>query len=156
MNEEEYSLIDYANNIIIPWVTRRNDINVFKYIDYKNKNLKDYINIFIKHYSNIYEQNNMYFNAEVLWDEYTICINFKILNDKPKETIVWKKSKDIRKFLELAGNKTLNNLFVQKDVKGFESDGFYIIKPNEYKNWHKAIGYLDFYEIDAAILKAGK
>jgi len=50
----------------------------------------------------------------------------------------------------------LDNLFIQKDIKGFELDGFYVVKPNEYKNWHEAIGYLDFYEFKKAILRAGK
>ena len=47
-------------------------------------------------------------------------------------------------------------LFIQKDIRGFEKDGFYIIKPNEKKLWHKAIAYLDVDEIMDAILKAGK
>ena len=51
---------------------------------------------------------------------------------------------------------TIESLFIQKDIKGFEPNGFYIVKPNEYKNWHKSIGYLDFYEFDKAILKAGR
>ena len=50
----------------------------------------------------------------------------------------------------------MENLFIQKDIKGFEADGFYVVKPNEYKNWHEAIGYLDFYEFDKAILGAGR
>lgn len=160
ITEEENSIIDYSIDIIIPWTIQNNYEKVFKQLDYKNKIdktiLEEYINIFIKHYSNIYEQNNMYFNAEVLWDKYTICIYFKVLKTKPTQNIIWEKDKDIRKFLDLAGNKTMENLYIQKDIKGFESDGFYILKPNEYKNWHKAIGYLDFYEIDDAILRAGK
>ena len=50
----------------------------------------------------------------------------------------------------------ISNLFIQKDIKGFEKEGFYVVKPNEIKNWHKAIAYLDFYEFKDAILKAGK
>ena len=158
LTEEEEAIIDYSSSIMIPWVIQNNYTKVFQQLDYKKdkKVLEEYINIFIKHYSNIYEQNNMYFNAEVLWDEYAICINFKILKTKPIDKIIWKKDKDIQKFLDLAGHRAMDKLYIQKDIKGFESDGFYIIKPNEYKNWHKAMGYLDFYEIDDAILRAGK
>jgi hypothetical protein len=75
---------------------------------------------------------------------------------KPKELIIWEKEENIENFLTLMQGKTLENLFIQKDIKGFESDGFYVVKPNEIKNWHKAIGYLDFYEFQDAILRAGK
>ena len=98
----------------------------------------------------------MYFQANVFWDDYAIGIYFKVLNEKPEEDITWKQEKNIQNFPKMAGSRILENLFIQKDIKGFESNGFYVVKPNEYKNWHKAIGYLDFYEFNDAILKAGK
>ena len=159
LNEQEYSLVDYANSITIPWVMQKKYDVAFK--PYKDnaedrKKIEEYVNIFIKHYSNIYEQNNLYFKAEILWDEYAIGIYFKILKEKPNESITWKKEKNIQNFFKLPSSETLENLFIQKDIKGFEPDGFYVVKPNEYKNWHKAVGYLDFYEFQDAILRAGK
>lgn len=160
LNKQEYSLVDYANNIVIPWIMQKKYEIAFKPYKYNNKEdrkkIEEYINIFIKHYSNIYEQNDMYFCAEVLWDRYAIGIYFKVLDKKPNEIITWKKESNIQNFLKLSNGMTLENLFIQKDIKGFEPDGFYVVKPNEYKNWHKAIGYLDFYEFDKAILKAGR
>ena len=44
-----------------------------------------------------------------------------------------------------------NNIFVQKDIKGFEAESFYVIKPNECKNWHPAIAHLDIGEFTDAI-----
>ena len=156
LNEKEYSLVDYANNIIIPWVIQKKYEVAFESLKFKDARLNEYINIFIKHYSNIYEQNNMYFSAKVLWDKYAIGIYFKVLDAKQDSIITWKKEKNIQNFLKLPNSETIANLFIQKDIKGFEADGFYVVKPNEYKNWHKAIGYLDFYEFDKAILKAGR
>jgi len=156
LNEQEYSLIDYSNNIIIPWIVQKKYEVAFESLKFKDKRLNEYINIFIKHYSNIYEQNDMYFSAEVLWDKYAIGIYFKVLDKKPDNILTWKKEKNIENFLKLSNTMTLENLFIQKDIKGFEADGFYVVKPNEYKNWHKAIGYLDFYEFDKTILKAGR
>lgn len=156
LNEQEYALIDYANNVVIPWVIQKEYKIPFKELSFKDEILQDYINIFLNHYSKIYDQNNMYFQANVLWDDYAIGIYFKVLNEKPNEIITWKKEKNIQNFLKISGNFTLENLFIQKDIKGFDKDGFYVVKPNEYKNWHKAIGYLDFYEFNDAILKAGK
>lgn len=45
---------------------------------------------------------------------------------------------------------------MQKDLIGFEKTSFYVIKPNEFKNWHPAVAYLDYYEFKDAFLKAGK
>lgn len=159
LNEQEHSLVNYANNIIIPWIMGKKEQKykiAFNQLKYKDEKLKEYVNIFIKHYSNIYKQNNLHFKVEILWDKYAIGIYFKVLKEKPDEDITWKKEPDIKNFLKLSSGETVENLFIQKDIKGFESDGFYVVKPNEYKNWHKAIGYLDFYEFDDAILKAGR
>jgi len=156
VTSQEKILIDYANNITIPWIMQKNYNVAFKPYDYKDKRIDAYINIFIEHYSKIYKEINKYFKVEILWDKYAIGIYFKVIDKKPKSQIVWKKEKNIQNFLKLSSGKTLENLFIQKDIKGFESDGFYVVKPNEYKNWHEAIGYLDFYEFDKAILGAGR
>lgn len=156
LSEEEHSLIDYTTNIIIPLVIQKKYNTAFERLNYQDKRLEDYVKIFTEHYIKIYEQNNMHFKAEISYNDYAICIYFKVLHEKPKETISWEKEINIQNFVKLSGNQPLENLFIQKDIKGFETDGFYVIKPNEYKNWHKAIGYLDFYEFRDAILKAGK
>ena len=156
LSNQEHSLIDYSNTIVIPWIIQKKYDIAFKKLKFKDKLLNDYLSIFIEHYSKVYKQNNMYFQANILWDNYAIGIYFKILDNKPNDIINWIKEKNIQKFLSFSGKHTLENLFLQKDIKGFEEDGFYVIKPNEYKNWHKAIGYLDFYEFQDAILRAGK
>lgn len=46
------------------------------------------------------------------------------------------------------------NLFIQKDIKGFEKNSFYIIKPTEYKCWHRAMAWYDVAEFKEAIQKA--
>ena len=84
---------------------------------------------------------------------------FKIVPKPPKEKIVWKEINDKNFLIKIAGlgcSKITDSLFVQKDIRGFEKDGFYIIKPNEKKLWHKAIGYLDLDEFVDAILRTGK
>jgi len=156
LSKQEKVLVDYANSIMIPWIMKKDYTVAFKKYIYKDAKIEAYIYIFIKHYSKIYKEINKYFGVEVLWDEYAIGIYFKILDKEPSSQIVWKEEANIQNFLKLSSGKTLDNLFIQKDIKGFESDGFYVVKPNEYKNWHEAIGYLDFYEFDDAILRAKK
>ena len=57
-------------------------------------------------------------------------------------------------FSKLSVSKIYKDLFIQKDVKGFEKDSFYVIKPNERKNWHLAIARLDLAEFMDAIFNA--
>ena len=45
-------------------------------------------------------------------------------------------------------------IFLQRDIKGFEADFFYIIKPNEYKCWHRAIAHYDLAEFQNALIKS--
>ena len=59
----------------------------------------------------------------------------------------------LKKIASLGTEKITENLFIQKDIRGFEKNGFYIIKPNEKKLWHKAIAYLDVDEFMDAILR---
>ena len=43
---------------------------------------------------------------------------------------------------------------IQKEIKGFEKNSFYIIKPNEYKCWHRAMAWYDVAEFKEVIQKA--
>jgi hypothetical protein len=56
----------------------------------------------------------------------------------------------------ISSGKITDRLFVQKDIRGFYSDYFFVFKPNEKRLWHKAIGYLDVQEFSDAILRAGR
>ena len=78
-----------------------------------------------------------------------------------KEDIEWiSKQNDVAGILsfliKISSGKITDRLFVQKDIRGFEKDYFYIFKPNERRLWHKAIGYIDVQEFSDAILKAGR
>ncbi len=156
LSKQEKALIDYSTNIIIPWVVQKKYDTAFKSLEYKDKIIEKYIQLFIEHYTKIYAQIDKYFSVKVHWDKYAIGVYFKVLDKEPKEKIEWIQEPNIQNFLKISSGKTLENLFIQKDIKGFESDGFYVIKPNEYKNWHEAIGYLDFYEFEKAILGTGR
>ena len=81
--------------------------------------------------------------------------------DQYKDDIIWrdKQNNDIEilSFLTKIGSKRItDSLFVQKDIRGFEKDYFYLYKLNEKKLWYKAIGYLDLNDFAEAILKEGR
>ncbi|MDR0698071.1 MAG: hypothetical protein LBG28_02455, partial [Tannerella sp.] len=73
--------------------------------------------------------------------------------------IIWENATDrqiLSLLIRLSSEKITDRLFVQKDIRGFEKERFYIFKPNEKRLWHKAIAYLDVEEFMDAILKAGR
>ncbi|MDR0828985.1 MAG: hypothetical protein LBN95_02600, partial [Prevotellaceae bacterium] len=87
---------------------------------------------------------------------------FKVIAENEyTEPIVWKNKQNdtngiFQKIIELGVTKITDQLFVQKDIRGFEKEYFYIFKPNEKRLWHKAVGYLDVNEFEDAILRAGR
>jgi hypothetical protein len=60
-----------------------------------------------------------------------------------------------RLLLELSTENISENLYLRKDIRGFERDGFYIIKPAEQRLWHPAVAYVDVQEFVDAILEQG-
>ena len=80
------------------------------------------------------------------------------INIPEENGIIWEDATDkqiLSLLIKLSSEKITDKLFVQKDVRGFKKDYFYIFKPNEKKLWHKAIAYLDSEEFMDAILRTG-
>jgi len=154
LNEQEYALIDYVNQLLIPWAMHKKYDLAFKKLEYKDEKLEEYVQIFIKKYSKIYKESNKFFQVEIIHSPYAIGIKFKVSSQPFSSEISWSKEENIKNFISLSGEHTLENLFIQRDIKGFEKDYFYIIKPNEYKNWHKSVSYIDYDEFQDAILRS--
>ncbi|AOZ98992.1 Eco57I restriction-modification methylase domain-containing protein [Flavobacterium commune] len=153
----EKDLVNYNNTVTIP-LLKGTDVkkkNVSKKIAYKESVLEDYAQVFINHFGNRFNSDNKYFEVEILYSNHTILMKFKVIPQasKEKKKILWKKEGDkelLKNISNLSFENLSNNLFMQKDVKGFEEDFFYIAKPNQYKSWHPALSYLDLAEfIDA-------
>ncbi len=165
ISEQERTLIDYAINISIPLIKKKFD-KVFYALDFekeKDKNyLKEYAQIFISHFNNILKFDGSFFEIEVFYTDYIICLYFKVIaipSSIPNQIIWNKKDSDkeiLDKLLRISITKNSQDLFIQKDIKGFEEDAFYVIKPNEYKNWHKAIAYLDLSEFINEIMESAR
>ena len=60
---------------------------------------------------------------------------------------MWDRMADLDKLLlSLSSQKVSDNLYLRKDIRGFERDGFYVMKPVEKRLWHKAVAYVDVQE----------
>ncbi len=125
--------------------------------------LEKYADVFINEFSKIYQDE--YLQIEVYPLEHFIAMNFVFHKEQPengKNIIFPTDKKDETSILKrLANNLSISlitnsedlskNLFIQKDIKGFEVNSFYIIKPNEYKCWHRAMAWYDVAEFKEAI-----
>ncbi|MDR1877881.1 MAG: N-6 DNA methylase [Flavobacteriaceae bacterium] len=160
VSNQEKSLIDYTNNVTIP-LLKGNDTQSKKVIDklkYKSEVLNEYAKIFIEHFSKRFNSNGHFFEVEIIFSNHTILMKFKIISQPSKHTncIEWSKDGDKNLLITLAqlGFENLSdNLYLQKDIKGFEEDYFYVAKPNQYKSWHPALAYLDLSEFIEAFFK---
>ncbi len=163
VSSQEKALLNYAQEISIPLIQRKNWKKILGKLALQKEGdrlyLEQYANIFIEHFNNIYHQNGNYFEVEIWHSEYTIGMFFKVIGlpSQYENQIVWYEDKGqaLSPYIKMSHNSLSENLFVQKDIKGFEKTCFYVIKPNEYKCWHSAVAYLDLQEFMSAILKSG-
>jgi hypothetical protein len=165
----EKDLIDYVLNVSRYQFqdSKQHLVSEFNNADYRNKIqvLEKYADVFIQEFSKIYDEE--YMQVEVYEMNHFIAMHFISLNEKPKnrkQVEVVKEvddtSKLFKKLATLSISKLVNstnaehNLFIQKDLKGFEDNSFYVIKPNEYKCWHRAMAWYDVAEFKEAIQRA--
>ncbi len=147
LDNQEKCLIDYNKTVSIPLF--RNQISPYKRL--KRLEFIPYINVFIEHFEEIFNEDGSFFEITIhpeVANSYFAAIEFKIVKDKPKSIISNSKPNESMDFwTRFSIMKHTQYFYEQKDVINFERDSFYIIKPNEFKNWHPAIAYLDLGEI---------
>jgi len=163
LSEEEKTLVDYAKNIMIPITMRhRGHRSLFQPLKYEDKVLKDYVQLFLNRFQPNLSNNDRKFIVEIWHTNQIVGMLFKVvpINDYEKETKWIDKQDDLSGILpfliKITSGKITDRLFVQKDIRGFHKDYFFIFKPNEKRLWHKAVGYVDVQEFSDVILKAGK
>lgn len=163
INEYQRDLIDYVLKVSRYQFQESKQNKFFRKVD-KDKNfLLKYANVFLIEIEDIYPAE--FIQIEVYSLKYFIAMNFVFKEKDPEQKIVFPESPNVQTVLQaLADNfsvsKLINtddpekNLFIQKDIKGFEKDSFYIIKPNEFKSWHRARAWYDVAEIKEALQNA--
>jgi len=165
LDDIERALIDYSieiNRILIIGNEKEKE-KLFSAIAFNDIILNSYASLFIERFKSQLDNSNKKFVVEIWHTKQIVGMFFKVVPSKEdKQTVTWVKKEDnatILTFLSKIGSeKITDRLFVQKDVRGFDNNGqdFFIIKPNEKRLWHRAIGYLDVNEFADAIIKAGR
>ncbi|MDR2286231.1 MAG: N-6 DNA methylase [Prevotellaceae bacterium] len=163
ISKEEEFLLDYTNNIVIP--VQMEHIGYEKFFrpcEINDNILNDYANLYIKRFAPNFEKIEKKFIVEIWHTQQIVGMFFKVISaSEYKDDIVWiDKQADVsglfQTIIQSGTTKITDQLFIQKDIKGFEKEYFYVFKPNEKCLWHKAVGYLDINEFAEAILKAGR
>ncbi|WP_343591347.1 DNA methyltransferase [Flavobacterium sp.] len=160
----ERDLIDYVMNVARYQFqeSKQHLVSDFNENDHRNRVhvLNNYVNVYIQEFEKIYDDE--FLQVEIYTLDYFIAVNFVFSNEKPKEKIIYPDGKNEKEVLKRLANSlsiskitdaknSEHNLFIQKDIKGFEKNSFYIIKPNEYKCWHQAVAWYDVAEFKEAI-----
>lgn len=163
----EKDLIDYTLNVSRYQFqqSKQHLVTDFNPSDHRNRKdvLKKYAEVYVKEFEEVYYDE--FVKVEIFPMRYFIAMNFIITDKKPTEKISYIEESNEKEVLQrLANNLSIEkitdtndpskNLYIQKDIKGFESDSFYIIKPNEYKCWHRAMAWYDVAEFKQAIQEA--
>ena len=162
LNEQEFALVDYAVNITTPLIMKHKgyEEELFQPLKIEDPFLTNYAEVFLNRFRDSFERSNKKFTLQILCSNYIIGMFFRVTKANGKEPILWEKTSEDNLLLKLSSlgcQKITESLFIQKDIRGFEKDGFYIVKPNEKKLWHKAIAYLDAEEfVDAMLREGGK
>lgn len=156
----EEDLIDYTLEVSRYQFQESKQNKFLKKVHEDKGFLSKYANVFLSEISTLYPDE--YLQVEIYTLSHFIAMSFVFSNEAPKEKIIYSKNKNVEAVLQkLADNlsvqKIINtsdpekSLFIQRDVKGFEKDSFYIIKPNELKSWHRARAWYDLAEIKEAL-----
>lgn len=158
LSKQQKDLIDYALNISIPLFRQKEE--PFKKI--QKEQITKYAEVFEEFFTEKFKRLGKYLKIDIYYvrQEY-VTVNIQI-NEKPSEHIINFPEEinpnakfEILTQIFSVPEKITNDLYIQKDVKGFEKTSFYVVKPNEYKNWHPAIAHLDVNEFYDAIMRSG-
>lgn len=166
INEYEKDLIDYTLNVSRYQFQESKQHKFLRKVDNDLDFLQKYASVFLKEFKSLYEDENL--QVEVFPLNHFIAMNFifskEELASKEKVVVIHHNTDEKEILKRIASNLTISkvtnskdpkkNLYIQKDIKGFEENSFYIIKPNEYKCWHRAMAWYDVAEIKEAIEKA--
>ena len=152
MTSEEQSLMDYAMKYSIPLATERTIVQPLKNDRKGKKLIADYADVFLRRFDGQFG-NGMHLNCSCLISGTHLLLRFKV--EKEEKPLEYKQGtySVLEAFLLAVSSEQLTDqLFLRKDIRGFERDGFYLIKPCEQRLWHPAVAYVDVQEVVDALL----
>jgi N-6 DNA Methylase len=163
ISDFERKLINYTQEISIPLYF--NEKKPIEELEFEDERLEQYAQIFYDFFSQRWNSDNTYFSVKIYWHKYVVAMSFEVSEKEPKEKIEFieikkDENKDIfekiKEKIKLGEEQITKTFFKQRDVRGFNKNSFFVVKPNQYKNWHPAVAEADVREFVAEMQKAAK
>lgn len=148
----ESALIDYAIHYSIPLATGHATAASVTNNTRGRKILEEYAGVFIERFDGqLGEGNFLNCQCEIATDY--VFVRFKVEKEKKPMSFAKSKAGGLKAILLTLSVENLSDqLYLRKDIRGFEKDGFYVVKPCDQRLWHKAVAYVDVQEFVDAIL----
>jgi Eco57I restriction-modification methylase len=167
ISKEEAALIDYAVNVAIPVYKKTKQrsgfLGILDPLSLEREENRDYLvkyaEVFTAHFGQRFTEEDKYFTVDIHIVSSFIGFHFKI-TQKPSngERIFFKEDTDVKEMVNQIGvlgfHKLSKDLYIRQDIRGFNRNSFYVIKPNQRKSWHKATAYADLSEFVHSLVKA--
>ncbi len=150
----ERQLADYALNVSVPLFADKEH----PYQKCNKDMLESYVEVFTEYFNKEWKGTKR-IQADIYADNLAVGINFKVVDSG---TVTAPRHMDgsaglgLAKALSLSVEQITDRVFLQRYVRGIQQDSFYVIKPNEAKNWHQAIAQVDLSEFISDMLKVPK
>lgn len=146
-NLENNEFIDYALNIQIPLINSRKNMMIRTVTAEEMEKYARYFQTYFKH---IFNKSNKYIKIVLYPRVKGIYSIFELIisDNKNDEIIEIKNDIDTNKELltRFMISKHTDIFYQIKNVINFEENSLFIIKTNEFKNWHPAMAKIDLSE----------
>ncbi len=154
---ENNNFVDYAINVQIPELTNFNKHHAVKLAT--KKSMIDYAIIFQEYWTKVLDPAGLegrikiYHNVKSRYNIFEMEFIEKANNINGNDIEFIEKPGELKDIFTRFMIHEINDVFYDiKDVINFEDSSFFIIKTNEYKNWHPAIAEMDLAATIDAIL----
>ena len=152
MTEVEKALVDYAIAYSIPLATGKLKSMSISQNVAGYEVLEKYSEVFLSRFKGQFGEGR-YLNYDCSVSTSHVMVRFFVTNRNEEPTFKATSLDALEQFLlKLSVEGLSDNLYLRKDIRGFEKNGFYIVKPCDLRLWHPAVAYVDVEEFVDAIL----
>lgn len=149
--------VDYALNVQIPLVAN----NQVLWEQVTTEQLRNYAKTFTDYFSMILTQSKKYISANLYKNiNGHYCAVEIVFQENETDSFITEydgSQNDQISFTSRLMLNKINNLFYGlQDVINFSENSFYILKTNEYKNWHLAMAKLDLADVLDSIIRGNE
>lgn len=154
LSEVEQLLIDYANNYSIPIATGNVVAEPVRNDRAGKKLMEAYACVFLNRFNGQFGEG-MHLNCICEIAPSYVMMRFRVAKEPRAFECKDGAFGTLEAFLlAMSTERVTDQLYLRKDIRGFEKDGFYIVKPSEHRLWHPAMAYVDVQEfVDELLTK---